>query len=58
MKRKPTLEQLFPIAVARAMADQAIDKLPDTEPMTAFVDAWEAEYCRVAGGKSPFRVRK
>lgn len=41
----------FPTAGARAEADKAIDALPVSEPMSAFLDAWIAAY-RKAGGKT------
>jgi hypothetical protein len=57
MKRKPrslTVEELFPNARARKVADEAIDKLDPKLPMTAYLDAFESAYV-AAGGKSPFR---
>lgn len=43
------LEKRFPTARARKAADEAIDPIPETEPMHVFVDAWLAAY-RAAGG--------
>jgi hypothetical protein len=42
----------FPTAAARAAADQAIDALPISLPMSAYLDEWLRAY-RVAGGKEP-----
>ena len=41
---------------AHEAADKAIDALPETEPMSAYIDAWLAAY-RAAGGmeKKPAR---
>lgn len=55
MKRKQlTVEKLFPNARARAAADEAIDALDVKEPMTSYLDVWEAAYFEIAG-KSPLR---
>jgi hypothetical protein len=48
------VEKLFPNPNARKVADEAVDALPATEPMTTFLDVWEAAYFSVAK-KSPFR---
>jgi hypothetical protein len=56
MKRKqPTVEELFPNARARKAADEAIDLLDPSLPMTTFLDCWENAYHVASGGKSPFR---
>ena len=39
----------FPTVAARYAADEAIDRLPCTEPMTVFLDLWIAAYV-LAGG--------
>lgn len=50
MKSKhQTVEQRFPTAAARTLADQAIDRLPESAPMSEFIDTWLAAY-RAAGG--------
>lgn len=41
----------FPTQHARDVADQAIDKLALSEPMSAYIDAWIAAY-KQAGGKT------
>lgn len=46
---KKTIEQRFPDAAARTVADQAIDKLAETATMAQYIDAWIAEYKRVGG---------
>ena len=46
---KWTVEQRFPTRTARELADKAIDALPESEPMTAYIDTWLATY-RAAGG--------
>lgn len=47
---KTPLEQRFPTARARDVADKAIDALPESAPMTEYIDTWLAAY-REAGGK-------
>lgn len=49
-----SLEQVFPNAVARALADQTIDALPMATTLAEAVDAWEAAYF-AAAKRSPFR---
>lgn len=50
MKRKRlTFEQRYPTKRARDLADAAIDKLPESEPMSAFIDTWFATY-KASGG--------
>ena len=52
--KEPTVEERFPNARARAVADAVVDKLDPKLPMTSFLDAWEAAYYGIAK-KSPFR---
>jgi uncharacterized protein YqjF (DUF2071 family) len=47
---KDVIARRYPTAAARQKADEAIDELSETEPMTAFLDAWLAAYV-AAGGK-------
>ena len=42
----------FPTIAARNAADEAIDKLPVTAPMSEYIDAWIAAYM-AAGGRRP-----
>ena len=53
-----TVEQRFPTKRARDAADVAIDALPETAPMTEYVDTWLRVY-REAGGveKKPPRTK-
>ena len=44
-----TVEQRFPTRAARDAADRAIDALPESAPMTEYIDTWLAAY-RAAGG--------
>lgn len=44
-----TVEQRWPTRHARDAADKAIDALPETAPMTEYIDVWLAAY-RSAGG--------
>lgn len=53
-KKEPTVEERFPNARARKLADDAIDKLDVSLPMSTYLDLWENTYF-VATGKSPFR---
>ena len=46
------LKARFPTARARDAADKAVDELPLTAPMTAYVDRWLEVY-REAGGVEP-----
>lgn len=48
MKQWP-VEQRYPTKRARDLADQAIDRLPESAPMTAYIDTWLQVY-RNAGG--------
>ena len=43
------LKERFPTARARDAADRAVDELPLTAPMTAFVDKWIEVYRKVGG---------
>ena len=52
-KKERTVEELFPNARARKLADDAIDKLDVSLPMHVYLDTWEAAY--FAATKSPFR---
>ena len=56
MKIKPNakVEDLYPNKRCRDAADRAVDALAVSEPMSAFLDAWDEAYVR-AGGKSPWR---
>jgi len=45
----------FPDAHARKRADEAMDAIAVTEPMTTFLDAWIRAYI-VAGGKTPLKL--
>lgn len=52
MKQPPDddyIQRRFPTKFARTIADQAIDKLDVSEPMTTYLDTWIAAY-RAAGG--------
>lgn len=44
-----SVEQRFPTKKAREAADAAIDHLPETEPMTEYIDVWLLTY-RANGG--------
>lgn len=46
--------RIFPTPRARDVADQAIDDVGVTEPMTTFLDAWVRAYV-AAGGKTTFK---
>ena len=49
-----SVEKLFPNAAGRKAADEAIDALPVTLTMSAFMEAWETAYFERVG-KSPLR---
>lgn len=44
----------FPSSHARKIADEAVDALPVSEPMSVFLDTWVRAYIE-AGGKTPFK---
>ena len=44
----------FPSQHARMKADEAVDQLDVSEPMTRYLDVWIAAYIR-AGGKTPLK---
>lgn len=44
-----TVERRFPTTSARDAADRAIDALPASEPMSAYLDLWLATYRAVGG---------
>ena len=46
------MNQHFPSQHARMKADEAIDQLNVSEPMSRYLDVWIAAYIR-AGGKTP-----
>lgn len=46
---KWTVEQRWPTKRARDVADAAIDALPETEPMTTYIDVWLAAYLAAGG---------
>jgi hypothetical protein len=48
-KKPKSVEQRFPTAAARQSADEAIDELPESAPMTEYIDVWLAAY-RGRGG--------
>jgi hypothetical protein len=54
LKKGMKVEDLYPNKRCRDFADKAIDTIPVSEPMSAFLDAWDAAYV-YAGGKSPWR---
>lgn len=56
MKIKPNVkvEDLYPNKRCRDAADKAVDAMPVSESMSAFLDAWDAAYVE-AGGRSPWR---
>jgi hypothetical protein len=54
LKKGMKVEDLYPNKRCRDAADAVVDALPVHLPMSTFLDAWDAEYCRV-GGKSPWR---
>lgn len=47
--KRPTVEQRWPTKRARDLADEAIDRLAESEPMHVYIDTWLAAY-RAAGG--------
>lgn len=49
MTRSWPFERRFPTRHAREKADEAIDALPESEPMHVYIDTWLATY-RAAGG--------
>lgn len=52
IKQKPDddyVQRRFPTRAARKAADEAIDPIPVSEPMSTFLDTWIAAY-RKAGG--------
>lgn len=44
-----SVEARFPTVAARTKADEAIDLLDPTSPMTSFIDAWYAAYVAFGG---------
>ncbi len=49
MSKPLSVEQRYLTKRARELADAAIDALPETEPMTTYIDVWLETY-RAAGG--------
>jgi hypothetical protein len=49
LPRPDWVERRFPTKKARDAADAVIDRLPETEPMTKYIDVWLAAY-RANGG--------
>jgi hypothetical protein len=47
--KQQSVEQRFPTKRARDAADEAIDELPESAPMSLFIDVWLAAY-RAHGG--------
>jgi hypothetical protein len=56
-KKERTVEELFPNARARKLADDAIDKLDVALAMHVYLDTWERIYYAESGA-SPFREPK
>lgn len=54
LKKGMKVEDLYPNKRCRDAADRAVDGLPVSEPMSAFLDLWDASYV-AAGGKSPWK---
>ena len=49
MGKPQTIEQRYPTKAARDKADEAIERMPETMPLTAFVDEWLTTYRRYGG---------
>ena len=49
------VEDRFPTRSARKFADEAIDELPESAPMSAFIDAWLAAYKKAGGIDKPVK---
>jgi hypothetical protein len=48
------MDRHFPTSHAREVADAAMDAIPETEPMTTFLDRWIAAYLK-AGGRTDLK---
>ncbi len=57
-KEKDSVEKRFPSSFARSVADQAIDKLAESESMETYIDTWMGEYLKAGGRYGSLWVKK